>query len=57
MTVDAYAELRQKPESERASRLQVRCAACGKLLAELLTSPWMIRCPRCKADNRSAETV
>jgi phage FluMu protein Com len=25
--------------------------ACGKLLAEWVTRPWAIRCPRCKALN------
>ena len=52
---DPYAELRRRPERERHTRVKVRCAGCGKLLAELVTAPWLIRCPRCKSDNRSAE--
>lgn len=54
MSADAYAELKRVPEEKRGSRLNVRCGSCGKLLAELLTSPWRIRCSRCKADNKSA---
>ena len=52
---DPYAELRNKPERDRKTRTKVRCANCGKLLAEMLTSPWLIRCSRCKVDNQSAE--
>jgi phage FluMu protein Com len=52
---DPYGELRQRPESQRKTRTNVRCANCGKLLAEMLTAPWSIRCSRCKADNHSAE--
>ena len=25
----------------------LRCTGCGKLLAELVTLPWRIKCPRC----------
>ena len=28
-----------------------RCWRCSKLLAETLTRPWVIVCPRCKAKN------
>jgi phage FluMu protein Com len=52
---DPYAELRHRPESARITRLSVRCAGCGKLLAEMVTAPWAIRCPRCKSENRSTE--
>jgi phage FluMu protein Com len=34
--------------------LAPRCWRCGKLLAELLTRPWRIRCPRCRALNGTA---
>jgi rRNA maturation endonuclease Nob1 len=51
--VDPYAEVRTRAEVDRATRHQVRCAGCGKLLAELVTAPWILRCPRCKAENRS----
>lgn len=53
MNLDPYAELRGKAEVDRNTRLHVRCAGCGKLLAEMVTSPWIIRCSRCKSDNRS----
>ena len=55
--VDPYAELRRRPEVDRSTRVKVRCASCSKLLAEVVTAPWLIRCPRCKCDNRSAEDV
>jgi phage FluMu protein Com len=54
---DPYAELRRRPEGQRHTRTKVRCASCGRLLAEVVTAPWLIRCSRCKADNRSAEDV
>ena len=31
-----------------ASDLNPRCRTCGKLLAEKVTRPWVIRCGRCK---------
>jgi phage FluMu protein Com len=34
-----------------ASDLQPRCKQCGKLLAEKVTRPWVIRCGRCKTTN------
>lgn len=55
-TPDPYAELiSTTPESERATRSNVRCGNpdCGKLLAELVTSPWRIKCVRCKSTNQS----
>ena len=55
MTVDAYGEGLRQAEVKYPTRLQVRCASCGKLLAEMVTAPWLIACSRCKADNRSAE--
>jgi hypothetical protein len=55
MSVDAYGELKQTAEMERRTRLNVRCAQCAKLLAQMVTSPWRIRCARCKADNQSAD--
>lgn len=30
---------------------ELRCLNCGKLLAELLTPPFRITCPRCKTLN------
>lgn len=29
-----------------------RCWRCNKLLAELVSCPWKITCPRCKAANQ-----
>jgi phage FluMu protein Com len=56
-SLDPYAELVSVPEQSRKTRSKVRCANCSKLLAELVTSPWLIRCPRCKADNQSSHPV
>jgi phage FluMu protein Com len=50
---DAYAE-QVTPEAQRATRLKVRCANCGRLLAERVTAPWTIKCSRCKCVNESA---
>ena len=30
---------------------RVRCRGCGKVLAERLTAPWLIKCVRCKKYN------
>jgi phage FluMu protein Com len=38
-----------------ASDLEPRCKGCGKLLAEKVTRPWVIRCGRCKVTNRSED--
>ena len=32
-------------------RLRPRCHGCGRLLAELATAPWIIRCDRCSLTN------
>jgi hypothetical protein len=29
-----------------------RCEGCNKLLAELVTRPWTIKCVRCKTINK-----
>ncbi len=31
---------------------ELRCWRCNRKLAELVTSPWQIRCVRCKAVNQ-----
>lgn len=31
------------------------CWRCDRTLAGELTPPWSMRCPRCKADNRSKD--
>jgi len=33
----------------------VRCGGCNKMLAEMVSRPWRIRCPRCKETNESIE--
>ena len=30
---------------------KLQCWRCGRLLAEFVSRPWRIRCPRCKAVN------
>jgi phage FluMu protein Com len=47
MTPDVYG---QAPVVEEL----VRCWRCNRLLAELLTKPWAIVCPRCKARNQGS---
>jgi phage FluMu protein Com len=42
---DPYAESAGRDESPR-------CWRCNRLLAELLTRPWVIVCTRCKAKNQ-----
>jgi len=32
---------------------ELRCSDCGKLLAELITPPFRIMCPRCRKVNLS----
>jgi bacterioferritin-associated ferredoxin len=41
-------------ERDRPTRVRVRCGSCARLLGEVLTAPWQIRCPRCKEMNVSA---
>jgi|APSaa5957512493_1039668.scaffolds.fasta_scaffold190278_2 phage FluMu protein Com len=53
--MDPYGE--SVPEVERLTRHNVRCASCGRLLAELVTAPWRVKCSRCKALNASADHV
>ena len=53
MGVDPYGE-GFVPEAKSPTRKKVRCARCNRLLAELVTAPWVLRCTRCKAVNKSA---
>ena len=34
-----------------------RCSNCRKLLAEMVTRPWVLRCPRCKHVNTAEGPV
>ena len=47
--VDAYAE-GDRP-LVRETLFHVRCVACDKLLAEMVSTPYRLRCPRCKYLN------
>jgi phage FluMu protein Com len=31
---------------------ELRCWRCNRKLAEIVSSPWRIKCPRCKASNQ-----
>jgi len=33
--------------------LEVRCHRCNRLLAEMVSRPWRIKCSRCKATNQA----
>ena len=37
----------------RLVELEVRCAGCGKRLAEYAAPPYGFRCPRCKLEVKS----
>lgn len=38
----------------RAVETGLRCEACGRRLAEYAAAPYAFKCPRCKADVKSA---
>ena len=46
---DAYAE--GAAPLIRETLFHVRCVACEKLLAEMVSTPYRLRCPRCKSLN------
>ena len=48
---DAYAE-GHRP-LVRETLFHVRCNGCDKLLAEMVSTPYRLRCPRCKRLNRA----
>jgi phage FluMu protein Com len=48
---DAYGE-GQTP-LVRQTLFHVRCVACDKLLAEMVSTPYRLRCPRCKQLNHA----
>jgi len=52
---DAYGEIEAVPEHLRATRVDVRCGNCGKMMAYMLTAPWRMACSRCKEVNESAK--
>jgi phage FluMu protein Com len=35
----------------RETLFHVRCVGCAKLLAEMVSTPYRLRCPRCKRLN------
>jgi hypothetical protein len=39
------------PQVQAVQETGVRCWRCERLLAEMVTRPWAIRCGRCKARN------
>ena len=48
---DAYAE--GAAPLVRETLFHVRCVECDKLLAEMVSTPYRLRCPRCKLLNRA----
>jgi ribosomal protein L37AE/L43A len=43
--------------AERAAQdAEPRCHRCARMLARLLTRPWIIDCPRCGARNAQGAT-
>ncbi len=48
---DAYAE-GHRP-LVRETLFHVRCVGCDKLLAEMVSTPYRLRCPRCKRLNHA----
>jgi phage FluMu protein Com len=48
---DAYAE--GAAPLVRETLFHVRCEECDKLLAEMVSTPYRLRCPRCKLLNHA----
>ena len=48
---DAYAE--EHRPLVRETLFHVRCDGCDKLLAEMVSTPYRLRCPRCKGLNHA----
>jgi len=48
---DVYGE-GQRP-LVRETLFHVRCVGCEKLLAEMVSTPYRLRCPRCKRLNHA----
>ena len=48
---DAYAE--EHRPLVRETLFHVRCDGCDKLLAEMVSTPYRLRCPRCKWLNHA----
>ena len=51
MANDPYGE--QSPPLVRETLFRVRCVGCEKLLAEMVSTPYRLRCPRCKRLNHA----
>mgnify|MGYP003405953746 CR=1 FL=1 len=39
------------PTATPATDKEPRCRECNRMLARLVTRPWIIQCPRCKTTN------
>lgn len=39
------------PSQGTTTDTEPRCRECSRMLARLVTRPWVIQCPRCKATN------
>ena len=46
---DAYGE--DRAVVVRQTLFHVRCTSCQKLLAEMVSTPYKLKCPRCKVVN------
>jgi phage FluMu protein Com len=44
-------------DASRGTVRELRCWRCNRKLAEMVSSPWLIKCPRCKAANQQALPV
>lgn len=50
---DEWVDPNEDPnEFSEVGDIDVRCSGCNKLLARLVTRPWLIECHRCKTVNQ-----
>lgn len=50
---DAYGRERVTDRAVRCMHVKPDGSSCNKLLALIVTRPWRIQCPRCKAINQA----